>query len=128
MGKHSRRDRERESGGRGVWDRNRGWIHVESHDDLTWEGHNMAASLGPPDGWGAQVVQNEFSCEGRQAKVPGGGMPGGVRNTSGDAGHRHVHGTVVILEEGNPPLPRCPRCDLQVSRKALNGRHLETNQ
>ena len=42
--------------------------------------------------------------------------------------HRHVHDTVVILEEGNPPLPRCPRCDLQVSRKSLNGRHLETNQ
>ena len=35
---------------------------------------------------------------------------------------------MVILEEGNLPLPRCPRCDLQVSRKALNGRHLETNQ
>ena len=42
--------------------------------------------------------------------------------------HRHVHDTVVILEEGNLPLPRCPRCDLQVSRRALNGRHLETSQ
>ena len=42
--------------------------------------------------------------------------------------HRHVHDTVVILEEGNIPLPRFPRCDLQVSRKALNGRHLDTNQ
>ena len=42
--------------------------------------------------------------------------------------HRNVHDTVVILEEGNIPLPRCPRCDLQVSRKAINGRHLETNQ
>ena len=42
--------------------------------------------------------------------------------------HRHVHNTVVILEEGNLPLPRCPQCNLQVSRRALNGRHLETNQ
>ena len=42
--------------------------------------------------------------------------------------HRNVHDTVVILEEGNPPLPRCPRCDLEVSRKALNGRHLRTIQ
>ena len=42
--------------------------------------------------------------------------------------HPLVHDTVVILEEGDLPLPRCPRCDLQVSRKALNGRHLETNQ
>ena len=42
--------------------------------------------------------------------------------------HRHVHDTVVILEEGNLPLPWCPRFNLQVSRKALNGRHLETSQ
>ena len=42
--------------------------------------------------------------------------------------HRHVHDTVVILEEVNLPLPRCPRWDLQVSGKALNGRHLETNR
>ena len=42
--------------------------------------------------------------------------------------HRHVHDTVVILEEGNLPLPRFPWCDLQVSRKALNRRHLETSK
>ena len=42
--------------------------------------------------------------------------------------HRHVHYTVVILEEGNLPLPGCPRCNLQVTRKALNGRHLGTLQ
>ena len=42
--------------------------------------------------------------------------------------HRHVHDTVVMLEEGNLPLPRCPRCDLQVTKKALNGRHLGTFQ
>ena len=40
--------------------------------------------------------------------------------------HRHIHDTVVILEEGNLPHPRCPRCDLQVPRKALNGHHLGT--
>ena len=42
--------------------------------------------------------------------------------------HRHVHGTMVMLEEGNLPLPRCPQCDLQVTRKVLNGRHLGTLQ
>ena len=41
--------------------------------------------------------------------------------------HRHVHITMVILEEGNLPLPRCLLCDLQVSMKALNGRHLGTS-
>ena len=33
-----------------------------------------------------------------------------------------------ILEEGNLPLPRCPRCDLRVPRGALNGRHPGTAQ
>ena len=42
--------------------------------------------------------------------------------------HRHVHDTVVMLEEGNIHLPRFPPCDLQVSSKALNGRHLGTIQ
>ena len=42
--------------------------------------------------------------------------------------HRHVQDTVVILEEGNLPHPLCPRCNLQVPRKALNGRHLGTAQ
>ena len=39
---------ERESGVRGVWGGTRGWIHVESHDDSTWEGRT--------DDWGAQDV------------------------------------------------------------------------
>ena len=41
---------------------------------------------------------------------------------------RHVHDTVVMLEEGNFPHPRSARCDMQVPRKALNGRHLGTAQ
>ena len=42
--------------------------------------------------------------------------------------HWQVHDTVVMLEEGNLPLPRYPLCDLQVLSKALNGRHLGTLQ
>ena len=42
--------------------------------------------------------------------------------------HQNVQDTVVMLEEGNPPHPRCARCDMQVPRKALNGRHLGTAQ
>ena len=42
--------------------------------------------------------------------------------------HRHVQDTVVMLEEGNLPHPRSPRCDMQVPRKALNGSHLGTAQ
>ena len=42
--------------------------------------------------------------------------------------HRHVIDTVVILEEGTPPHPRCARCDMLVSRRALNVRHPATAQ
>ena len=42
--------------------------------------------------------------------------------------HRHVLNTVVVLEEGNFPHPRCARCDIQVPRRALNGRHPGTAQ
>ena len=40
--------------------------------------------------------------------------------------HRHVLYTLVILEEGNLSQPRLPRCDMLVSRRALNGRHPAT--
>ena len=37
--------------------------------------------------------------------------------------HRHVLDTVVILEEGNFPHPRCARCNMLVPQRALNGWH-----
>ena len=40
--------------------------------------------------------------------------------------HRHVGDIIVILGEGNRPYPRCPHCDMFVSLKDLNGRHLTT--
>ena len=40
--------------------------------------------------------------------------------------HHHTRYTIVILEERNQPYPRCPQCDMLVSNKALNGRHLTT--
>ena len=42
--------------------------------------------------------------------------------------HRHVLATLVMLEEGNFPHPRCASCDMQVPQKALNGSHLGTAQ
>ena len=42
--------------------------------------------------------------------------------------HRHVLDTVVILEEGNSPHPRCAMYNMQVPRRALNRRHSGTAQ
>ena len=42
--------------------------------------------------------------------------------------HQYVRDTVVILEEGNLSHPWCPQCDMLVSLRALNGRHLATTQ
>ena len=37
--------------------------------------------------------------------------------------HRHMWNTIVILEEGNRPHPRCPSCDMFIPWAALNRRH-----
>ena len=41
---------------------------------------------------------------------------------------RHVLDTMVILEEGNSPHPRCAQCDVLVPSRALNGQHPATAQ
>ena len=71
------RERQRESGVRGVWGGNCGRIPVGSLDDSTREGRTTAAPLGPPDDWGAQYIKYKFTG-GKPTAVPGGGMPGGV--------------------------------------------------
>ena len=38
----------------------------------------------------------------------------------------NIRYTMVILEEGNLPHPRCPLCDILVPWKALNGTHRST--
>ena len=77
------------------------------------------------------MYKMNFPTKGGRRQCPVEGCPG-VSETRAAMRvhfvHRHVHDTVVILEEGNLPLPRCPRCSMQVSRRAHNGRHLETNQ
>ena len=72
-----------------------------------------------------------FPAKGGPRRFPVEGCPGELATRTAmrvHFVHRHVHNTVVMLEEGNLPLPRCPRCDLQVTRKALNGRYLGTLQ
>ena len=77
------------------------------------------------------MYKMSFPAKYSRRRCPVEGCPGVLATRAGmrvHFVHWHVHNTVVILEEGNLPLPQCPRCDLQVSRKALNGRHLGTSQ
>ena len=39
---------------------------------------------------------------------------------------RHVRDTIIILEEGNLPHPRCENCDMFVPWRDLNVRHKST--
>ena len=39
---------------------------------------------------------------------------------------RHVRDVVIILEEGNLPHPRCPRCGMLFPWRSLNGRPKST--
>ena len=52
-----------------------------------------------------------------------------VQSHIGDARalcRRYVRDTVIILEEGNLPHPRCENCDMLVPWRALNVRHRDT--
>ena len=42
--------------------------------------------------------------------------------------HQHVLDTVVILEEGNLTHPQCLQCNMLVTWRKMNGRHLATAQ
>ena len=88
--------------------------------------------MDPPDGRGIQDVQDVLPDEGGGARsCPVEGCLGELATRTAmrlHFVHRHVQDTVEMLEEVNLPHPRCPRCNLQVPRKALNGRHLETAQ
>ena len=83
----------------------------------------------PGCGYWASEFQYDLPDKGRPAELPGGGMPG----PSGDKDRMRVHfllwhvlDTVMILEEGNFSHPQRARYDILVPRRALNGRHLAT--
>ena len=80
---------------------------------------------------GAKTYRMYFPTKGGPRQCPVEGCPGTMETRTAmrvHFVHLHVHDTVVMLEEGNSPHPRCTRCDMQVPRKALNGRHLGITQ
>ena len=83
------------------------------------------------EGDGPWTFRMTFPEKGGPRNYPLEGCPGRVATRTAKRVHflhRHVLDTVVILEEGNLPHPRCPRCDILVPQRALNGRHPATAQ
>ena len=79
----------------------------------------------------AKTYRMSFLTKGGPQRCPVEGCPGTLATRTAmqvHFVHWHVQDTVVMLEEVNFPHPRCARCDMQVPRKALNGRHLGTAQ
>ena len=80
---------------------------------------------------GAQIYRIFFLTREGPRQCPVEGCPGtlATRTTMRvHFVHQHVQETMVMLEEGKSPHPRCARCDMQVPRQAINGRHLGTAQ
>ena len=85
----------------------------------------------PAAGRGPQSCRMSFPAKGGPQKWPVEGCPGRVATRTAmqvHFVHRNVLNTMVILEEGNFPHPRCARCNMQVPQRALNGRHPGTVQ
>ena len=85
----------------------------------------------PAAGSGPQRYHKSFPEKGGPQKCPVEGCPGRVATRTAmrvHFVHRHVLDTVVILEEGNFPHPQSARCNMQVPRRELNGRHPVTAQ
>ena len=107
-------------------------IPVDSSDDSTVEGGGETSTMEHTGhGEWSPEFRISFPEKGGPQKFPVAGCPGrlATRTAMGmHFVHRHVLSTVVILEEGNFPHPRCARCDMLVSRRALNLRHPGTAQ
>ena len=79
--------------------------------------------------WGTAYIQDGIYDRRGTAELSHWVMSRTSSDKDGDAGtffHRHIWDTVIILEEGNLPQQRCPRCDMLVPWRAFNGRPLPT--
>ena len=64
---------------------------------------------------GARMYRMSFPTKGGPRLCPVEGCPGALATRTAmrvHFVHRYVQDTVVMLEEGNLPHPRCPRCDM----------------
>ena len=83
------------------------------------------AATGGGEGEEKQTYRMEFH-KGGTTESPVEGCPGRAGTRTALCMHfwrRHVRDTIIILEEGNLPHPRCKNCNMFVLWKAYNGRH-----
>ena len=83
------------------------------------------AATGGGEGEEKQTYRMELP-KGGTTECPVEGCPGRAGTRTAMRVHfwrRHVQDTIIILEEGNLPHPRCENCDMFVLWRALNGRH-----
>ena len=80
---------------------------------MTW--HEKSAARrhlwAPQTDGGPRTYKMSFPEKGGRRRCPVEGCPGVLATRTAmrvHFVHRHVHDTVVMLEEGNLPLPRCP--------------------
>ena len=87
-------------------------IYGGAHEDASWASSRGDMELGsPPLGEEPRMYCMGFPTKGGPRIFPVEGCPGqAVTRTLMRENflHRHVRDTVVILEEGNLPHPRCP--------------------
>ena len=86
------------------------------------------AATGGGGGGEPKTYRIEFP-KGGTKECPVAGCPGRAETRTAMRVHfwrQHVRDIVIILEGGNLPHPRCPRCDMFVPWRSLNGRHNST--
>ena len=97
-----------------------GW---EAEERWRWD---ASATGGEP-----QTYRMALPTKGGPWRCPVEGCPGRAGTRTAMCMHFfnwNVRDIVIILEEGNLPHPRCPRCDMLVAWRALNGRHHANTQ
>ena len=102
-----------------------------SHESIQDGGGETAAMEHTGHGEWSPELLDVFPGEGRTEKFPVAECLGRVMTRTEMRVyfvHWHILDTVVILEEGNFPHPRCSQCEMLVLRRSLNRRHPGTAQ
>ena len=100
-------------------------LHHQIHNRVSWGDH--PPPLPPPPRVEAQTYRVSLPKRLLRLRCLVEGCLGWDSNRTNlqvHFAHCHVQDTILILYEGNRPYPLCPKCNMFVSHKALNGRHI----